>query len=46
MYIKKTLKRWIKKCMKIENACIKISDESVQSKNWHRISNKYDDYFS
>ena len=46
VYIKKTFKKWIKKCMKIENAHIKASNESVQSKDWHRILNKYNDYFS
>ena len=46
VYIRKTLKKWIKKCMKIENACIKTSSESVQLKDWHKISDKYDDYFS
>ena len=46
VYIEKTLKKWIKKCMKIENAHIKASNESVQLKDWHRILNKYNDYFS
>ena len=46
VYIEKTLKRWVRKCIKIENACIKASSESVQSKDWHKISNKYNDYFS
>ena len=33
VYIEKSLKKWIKKCIKIENAHIKASSESVQSKN-------------
>ena len=46
VYTEKILKWWIRKCMKIENAHIKTSNESAQSEDWHKISEKYNDYMS